>query len=104
MADLYIIGQILSANSFLEPNLFCKWSVQFGNFWSCVEGITEGQTITDSSKVVDQESVFVHPLDIHLLCRGLQVNGQMKMCKETDGSLYSRAGLNCTLKCGLRIV
>lgn len=71
MADLYIIGQILSASNFVEPNLFCKWSVQFGSNWSSVEGITEGQTIADSSKV-GQESVFVYPLDIHLSCRGIQ--------------------------------
>lgn len=74
MADLYIIGQILSASNFVEPNLFCKWSVQFGTSWSCVEGIAEGQTIADSSRVVDQESVFVYPLDIHLSCRGIQVS------------------------------
>lgn len=74
MADLYIIGQILSASNFVEPNLFCKWSIQFGANWSCVEGLTEGQTITDSSKVVDKESVFVYPLDIHLSCRGIQVS------------------------------
>lgn len=77
MADLYIIGQILSASNFMEPNLFCKWSLQCGSNWNCVEGITEGQTITDSSKVVDQISVFVHPLDIHLTCRGIQVRKRL---------------------------
>lgn len=30
MAELYIIGQILNAIEFEEPNLFCKWSIQCG--------------------------------------------------------------------------
>lgn len=31
MAELYIIGQIINATEFEEPNLFCKWSIQCGN-------------------------------------------------------------------------
>lgn len=30
MAELHIIGQILNAIGFEEPNIFCKWSIQFG--------------------------------------------------------------------------
>lgn len=76
MADLYIIGQVLSASNFVEPNLFCKWSVQFSANWSAVEGRTEGQSIVDSSKFEDQGSVFVQPIDLHLSCRGVQVSVQ----------------------------
>lgn len=31
MAELHLIGQILSACDFEEPTLFCKWSIQYGN-------------------------------------------------------------------------
>lgn len=90
MADLYIIGQILSASDFVEPNLFCVWSLQFGKNWTCVEGenkstyqlpvfntpclpgTTEGQSITDISRVVDNQSIFIHPLDIHLSSLSIQ--------------------------------
>lgn len=43
MAELHIIGQILHAIDFEEPNLFCKWSIQFGKqnvahiLWKCNE-------------------------------------------------------------------
>lgn len=30
MAELHLIGQILSASDFEEPSLFCKWSIQYG--------------------------------------------------------------------------
>lgn len=30
MAELHLIGQILSACDFEEPTLFCKWSIQYG--------------------------------------------------------------------------
>ena len=75
-ADLYIIGQIESASDFVEPNLFCKWSLQFGANWSCVEGLTEGQTVSDTSIVGNKRSLFSYPLDIHLSCRGVQVSSE----------------------------
>lgn len=108
MADLYIIGQILSASNFVEPNLFCKWSIQVGNNWTVVEGITEGHTITDSSRVIDQESILIHPLDIHLTCRGVQVGCNLlpNVCHINPAviSSSSRAGQSCTLKFGQRTV
>lgn len=30
MAEVYIFGQILSAENFREPNLFCRWNIQAG--------------------------------------------------------------------------
>lgn len=37
MAELHIIGQIESACDFEEPTLFCKWSIQYGNYrWEIV--------------------------------------------------------------------
>lgn len=30
MAEVYVIGQICSANNFREPNLFIRWNFQAG--------------------------------------------------------------------------
>lgn len=32
MAEVHIIGQILKAVDFAEPHLYCKWSLQSGEF------------------------------------------------------------------------
>lgn len=94
MAELHIIGQILSACNFEEPNLFCKWSIQFGKFfdkekktvfqilffasadatgsnWKSVEGDCEGTTATCRGRI-EPISSFSHPIDLHLACRGIQ--------------------------------
>lgn len=36
MAELHIIGQILHGTNYEEPNLFCKWSIQYGNNWETI--------------------------------------------------------------------
>lgn len=71
MAELNIIGQILDASGFIETDLFCKFSFQFGSNWRIIEGTSEGQTITDSNKTLEK-SVFIYPLDIHLATRGIK--------------------------------
>lgn len=30
MAEVYVVGQILSARNFREPNLFARWNIQAG--------------------------------------------------------------------------
>lgn len=30
MAEIYVVGQILSARNFREPNLFARWNIQAG--------------------------------------------------------------------------
>lgn len=91
MAEIHIIGQILHAIDFEQPNLFCKWSIQFGKFrklsfdwirneissnakgsnWKQVEGYIEGQTATCRGRFNGRSS-FAHPIDVHLSCRGIQ--------------------------------
>ncbi|XP_070495457.1 B9 domain-containing protein 2 [Chironomus tepperi] len=71
MAEVYIFGQILSAEKFREPNLFCRWNIQAGSLWKFIEGESEGQTATDCN-IVDNVSYFAHPIDLHLATRGIQ--------------------------------
>lgn len=89
MAEVYIVGQILSAVDFREPNLFLRWNFQAGmlndsfehkqtrklfisgSLWKFIEGQSEGQTATDSNRL-DVKSIFAHPIDLHLATRGIQ--------------------------------
>ncbi|XP_031616405.1 B9 domain-containing protein 2 isoform X1 [Contarinia nasturtii] len=72
MAELHLIGQILSACDFEEPTLFCKWSIQYGSNWKHIEGYLEGQTATCTNKFENTYCAFAHPIDVHLACRGIQ--------------------------------
>lgn len=72
MAELHIIGQVLDAKHFEEPNLFCKWSIQTGPFWKVLEGAPEGETSTDRSRFEHNKSVFCAPIDLHLALRSIQ--------------------------------
>lgn len=91
MAEVYIVGQIFSAENFREPNLFLRWNFQaglcfawkifsqtkierkffVGSLWKFIEGQSEGQTATDSNRL-DSKSIFAHPIDLHLATRGIQ--------------------------------
>ncbi|XP_058053483.1 B9 domain-containing protein 2 [Anopheles bellator] len=71
MAEVHIIGELRSAADFDEPNLFCRWSVQYGSSWKLIEGHAEGQTCCSTARI-DQRSDFCTPIDLHLACRGLQ--------------------------------
>lgn len=87
MAEVYVIGQICSANNFREPNLFIRWNFQAGKYslclkekfhnfdkilgslWKVIEGDTEGQTATNSN--LEEKSIFQHPIDLHYAIRGI---------------------------------
>ncbi|XP_058464972.1 B9 domain-containing protein 2 [Malaya genurostris] len=71
MAELYILGQLCKASDYDEPNLFCKWSIQFGSGWKVIEGHSEGQSCASTARV-ERCSYFSTPLDLHLACRGIQ--------------------------------
>lgn len=91
MAELYIIGEVVNAINFIEPNLFCKWSIQsgelikmfyrklslrnhqhfLGSTWKNIEGAAEGKTTTNTNRL-ENGSTFAQPIDLHLACRGIQ--------------------------------
>ncbi|CAD5206952.1 unnamed protein product [Bursaphelenchus okinawaensis] len=70
MAELHIIGQIESAEGFVDNRLSCRWIVYLGGGWRLIEGETEGQTQTDIS--VLEKAYFCHPIDLHLATRTIQ--------------------------------
>lgn len=87
MAEVYVVGQICSANNFRDPNLFIRWNFQAGeclirfmekvikggkysgSLWKAIEGETEGQTVTNSN--LEEKSIFEHPIDLHFAIRGI---------------------------------
>ncbi|XP_035791965.1 B9 domain-containing protein 2-like [Anopheles albimanus] len=71
MAELHVIGELRTAVDFEEPNLFCRWSVQFGSCWKVIEGYAEGQSCCSTARI-EQRSDFSTPIDLHLACRGIQ--------------------------------
>ncbi|CAI6343864.1 unnamed protein product [Macrosiphum euphorbiae] len=71
MAELFIIGQLCSAEQFPSKSLFCKWSVHAGTNWKIISGHKEGQTQVDSPSY-DSRTWWCHPIDIHFASKGIQ--------------------------------
>ncbi|XP_076548891.1 tectonic-3 [Osmia lignaria lignaria] len=71
MAELHIIGRILSAKNFKQSQLLCKWSFHAGNGWKVLNGCEEGQT-QESCDLYINEPVWDHPIDLHYTTQTLQ--------------------------------
>ncbi|XP_063706835.1 B9 domain-containing protein 2 [Culicoides brevitarsis] len=87
MAEIHLIGQVLDAIDFDEPNLFCKWSIQISKFCKVIEGHSEAVTCTNRNRFEEKLAVFASPIDLHLSCRS--VHGWPKIHIE----IYSVDGL-----------
>ncbi|KAE9553879.1 hypothetical protein FO519_002920 [Halicephalobus sp. NKZ332] len=70
MAEVHIIGQIVSGHQFPDNSLCCRWALQIGGGWRVVEGDQEGQTQCDLPTTED--AFFSHPIDIHLSTKTIQ--------------------------------
>uniref|UniRef100_A0A8C4Q838 Transforming growth factor beta n=1 Tax=Eptatretus burgeri TaxID=7764 RepID=A0A8C4Q838_EPTBU len=71
MAELHIIGQLVSASGFPKHSLFCKWGIHAGRAWRLIEGLHEGQTQVDHPRTGDV-AYLCHPIDVHYATKGLQ--------------------------------
>uniref|UniRef100_UPI00358EB9F6 B9 domain-containing protein 2-like isoform X2 n=1 Tax=Myxine glutinosa TaxID=7769 RepID=UPI00358EB9F6 len=71
MAELHIIGQLVSASGFPKHSLFCKWGIHAGRAWKLIEGLHEGQTQVDNPHTGDV-AYLCHPIDVHYATKGLQ--------------------------------
>ncbi|KIH66201.1 B9 protein [Ancylostoma duodenale] len=71
MAEVYISGQIESADGFGDNRVCCRWSLLTGGGWRVVEGAVEGQTQTDLPSAFE-EAYFAHPIDLHLATKTIQ--------------------------------
>ncbi|BHF69421.1 B9 domain-containing protein 2 [Sparganum proliferum] len=71
MAEVHIIGQIISASNFPEKSLFCKWGISAGSAWRLLSGPSEGQTQVDNPSF-GEKAYFCHPFDLHFATKGIQ--------------------------------
>ncbi|EPB69205.1 B9 protein [Ancylostoma ceylanicum] len=71
MAEVYISGQIESADGFGDNRVCCRWSLQTGGGWRVVEGAVDGQTQTDLPSAFEK-AYFAHPIDLHLATKTVQ--------------------------------
>lgn len=99
MAELHIVGRILSARDFKQSHLLCKWSFHAGNKifiiklslkiyffivyiyifnfffigrgWKVLNGYEEGQT-QESCDLYTNEPVWDHPIDLHYTTQTIQ--------------------------------
>ena len=47
MAELHVMGQIVSASGFGMPSLFCKFAIETGSNFRLLQGTSSGQTQCD---------------------------------------------------------
>ncbi|XP_043280758.1 B9 domain-containing protein 2-like [Venturia canescens] len=71
MAELHILGQIVSVEDFKQTSLFCKWSFHAGSGWKLLEGSSEGQT-QECSDPYTNKPIWDHPVDLHYSTQTLQ--------------------------------
>eukprot|EP00515_Schizochytrium_aggregatum_P013633 CAMPEP_0202081416 /NCGR_PEP_ID=MMETSP0964-20121228/13999_1 /ASSEMBLY_ACC=CAM_ASM_000500 /TAXON_ID=4773 /ORGANISM="Schizochytrium aggregatum, Strain ATCC28209" /LENGTH=264 /DNA_ID=CAMNT_0048648973 /DNA_START=41 /DNA_END=835 /DNA_ORIENTATION=- len=68
--EVHILGEVEAGAGF-GSGACCRWFVDVDSMWQHLGGHLEGQTQIDYP--VDQDTcVWSHPLDVHLLCKGLQ--------------------------------
>lgn len=72
MAEVHIIGQILSASDFEDRSLFANWSLNVGSRWKTLEGFTEGQTHLSTRSGDETVHSWSHPIDVHYVTTSLQ--------------------------------
>lgn len=71
MAEVHVVGQLLSASGFREQRIACKWRLVYGSNWQAVQGLTDGLTQLDNSPS-GFTSYLCHPIDVHFLVSGVQ--------------------------------
>ena len=49
MAEVHVIGQLISGSGFPHSSLFCRWGIHTGGAWKVLAGLKEGQTQVDQS-------------------------------------------------------
>nr|XP_012135228.1 PREDICTED: tectonic-3-like [Megachile rotundata] len=108
MAELHIIGRILSAKDFKQSQLLCKWSFHTGNGWKVLNGCEEGQT-QESCDIYINEPIWDHPIDLHYTTQTLQNSPKLLLqifFRDTHGRvLFGSYGIcNIPLSPGLHCI
>lgn len=65
-AEVHIIGEIVSGRNFGPGCFSCKWSIDYGEGWTHLEGSQLDQTQIDCLSSSQASIIWAHPIDIHL--------------------------------------
>jgi len=78
--EVHVIGEIVGGEGF-ESGCACKWVIQAGDSWKCLEGNTGGQTHVIYKSTVSKIDVWAHPIDVHYVAGSLDVSyTQVLLC------------------------
>lgn len=98
MAELHLVGQLVGADGYPLPSLFCKWSFEVGSNFRLLQGTTSGQTQCDMPPEGEM-ALLAHPLDVHYAVKG--IDGWPRLRLEVYGvDSYGRvelAGYGCCI-------
>jgi len=98
MAELHVVGEIVGADNYPLPSLFCKFAVEAGNNFRLLQGVPTGQTHCDSPPEGEM-ALLAHPIDIHYAVKG--IDGWPRLRLEVYGvDSYGRvelAGYGCCI-------
>lgn len=98
MAEVHIIGQIVSGGNFSEKSISCRWNLSFGSEWRAIEGVTNGLTQLDTPQI-GEECYLCHPIDVHLVTSSLDgwPRFQLEVWQCDFYGRYSPAGYGCLM-------
>jgi hypothetical protein len=69
--EVHWIGEIHQGSGFSQPTMACKWTLEWGDSWSLLEGNYNGQS-QFSFLSDDGTYIWNHPIDLHLACTSLK--------------------------------
>lgn len=98
MAEVHIIGQIVSASDFPQKSISCRWKLNFGPDWKAVEGLTSGLTQLDTPQL-GEICYLCHPIDVHLVTSSLDgwPRFQLEVWQCDFYGRYSPVGYGCLI-------
>ena len=98
MAELHIVGELIGAEDYSLPSLFCKFAVEAGSNFRLLQGATSGQTQCDMPPEGEM-ALLAHPIDVHFAVKG--IDGWPRLRLEVYGvDSYGRvelAGYGCCI-------
>lgn len=70
LPEVHIIGELLHGQDFKLPNAFCKYQIDSGKHWDCVEGHESGQTQVDYPS--SSKFRWNQPIELHYFIKTMQ--------------------------------
>ena len=89
MAELHVVGQLLGAEGFEFPSLFCKWTLEAGPSFRVLQGASSGQTQCDTPNVSPTRSKLDLYCELFLVSRyPRQAVRSPALAQEGEGAVW----------------